>query len=173
MKIIAENKTYVQKKDIAIVNSICSSVPVSFVIELMGDGSTFIVGDFNHDEFVCFENPTNTKFLESIDFPISLDDVRNMSIEELLATRESMIAAVDRLAGEYNALPMEERKDHEDMSIEHTLLTYKIYDLEDFIAIVQGKKKLVLPEGIEPITPNPVSRAKRLFATIKKKFQKN
>lgn len=154
MKIIQDDRVYLQKRDIGFMNSELHSIPVPVYTAIFGQG-TVIVAAYNRDEFVCLTDPKAMEFVRGIDFLVDYDDVCDQSVEELFAAKKRLITQADSLADKYNAIPPEERKNHRDLRLEHTMIAYKIADLDSVIAAKSGSKKFVLPEGVAPMTIPP------------------
>ena len=119
MKIITNDSAYVQKNDIAYLNSSDLPIPASIFMKVFGNGVT-IINDSNRYDFVKFDEES-----------------------------ESIGEERDKIATTFNSMAEEERKNHADMVTKCDLLEFKFYSLRDVLWFKQGHISMELPEGVD------------------------
>lgn len=166
MKIITENKAYVQKNDIAYLNQSDLPIPASIFMKVFGNGIT-IIDNSNRYEFVEFSDPNEIEFFKNLDWIIDYNGVKNLTDKELIALGQAAVEEQNGIATRFNALSIEERRQNHSMVTRCELLEFKVYSLKDIYWFKQGKLKIELPKGIDSPTNSKEEKGiKRLFKSI-------
>ena len=148
MKIIRNDKVYVQKNDLALLNRSDESIP-AIVYYKMFEGGMMIVGDFNRDEFVEYNAAGAIDFFKNATWILDYDEVKDLTEEELDSLGEEIIDQRNSIATMYNGMTQEERAKNQALPTQCKFLEYKLMMLRDFELFKRGKKELTLPIGIE------------------------
>ena len=140
MKIITEGAVYVQKNDIANLNSLDVHMPGSIYMKTYGfSGGTI---NRNRFDFIKFESDKEIEFFKAQDWIIDYDEVKDLSDDEIIKMRKDL----DQQA---NSIPESERKSELDVATEFDLLQFKRHALRDFLSFRYGDLQITLPEGID------------------------
>ncbi len=152
MKILKENKVYVQKNDMAYINSTDLPIPASIYMRVFGRGIT-IIDDSNRYEFIEFTKPEEVEYFKSLDWIVDYNAVKDLTEEELIQLGQEIAAEKNRRANEFNAKPKSVRQQqYNAVMAELELLDYKMYTLRDIIMLNKGELDFPLPAGIEKRT---------------------
>lgn len=146
MKIINSDSVYVQKNDIAYLNSSDLPIPASVYMKVFGKGVT-IINDSNRYDFVKFEEKSEIEYFKGLDWMIDYNKVKDLSEDEIIKLAESIGEERDEIASTFNSMPEEERKQHTDMVTKCDLLEFKFYSLRDILWFKQGHISMNLPEN--------------------------
>ena len=152
MKIFRDNKVYVQRNNIAVLNTVCESIPAKIFITLCSEGS-IIVGNYNRFNFYEFDNPEIVEYFRQQDWIVDYDEVKGLNQQEMYRLGDEVVEEMNNAATEYNAMSQEEREQHPELRERHALLRNKLTELGDVYLFLNGKLKMNLPEGIEGPTP--------------------
>ena len=148
MKVVIDDKVYVQNKDLQNLLSSCDgiAVPASIFDNIFGD--IFIVDESNRYEFVEFSNPEDIEFFKKCDWIIDYHDFDGMSVEEIIKYGNKIIDNINRLSTKFNSLPEEQRKAlYESITSEINRLDYKIDSIRDLALHKKGRLKFYIPRG--------------------------
>ena len=148
MKIITNDKVYVQKGDLAFLTHTDLPIPASIFMKVFGDGIV-IIDNGNRFEFVKFENVDEIEFFRKLDWIIEYNSVKDLSEDEIIELGKSIAEEKNNIAKKYNAMSLEERKKNSYLVDECEMLEFKMFSLRDTLWFMQGQLKFVLPEGIE------------------------
>lgn len=149
MKILKDNKIYVQKNDMAYLNSTDLPIPTSIFLKVFGHGIT-IIDNSNRYEFVEFTDPKEVEFFQGLDWIVDYNEVKNLTEEELLQLGQDVAAEKERRADEFNAKPEKYRREnYESVLASLDLLDFKMYSLRDIIMFKKGELDFPLPAGVE------------------------
>lgn len=149
MKILKDNKLYVQKNDMAYLNSSGLSIPVSIFLKVFGHGIT-IIDNSNRYEFIEFTDPKEIEFFQGQDWIVDYDTVKDLTEEEILQLGQEVAAEKKRRADEFNAKPKKYRQEnYESVIAGLDLLDFKMYSLRDIIMFKKGELDFPLPAGVE------------------------
>ena len=169
MKIITDNAVYVQKNDIAYLNSSDLVMPISVFMKVFGKGVT-INDDSNRYGFVKFEDESEIDFFKGLDWIIDYNEVKNLGEEQIVDLLNNIADAQQKVVTTFNSMPEEERRVHSDMVTQCELLEFKFYSLRDILLLKQGHISMKLPEGID--YPDEYSQEKDILKLIKTVFNK-
>ena len=149
MKILKDNKIYVQKNDMAYLNSSDLPIPGSIFMKVFGQGIT-IIDDSNRYEFIEFTKPEEVEFFRSLDWIVDYDSVKDLTEEEIIELGQSVAAERNNRAKKFNAMSEAKRKQqYASVMAELELLDFKMYTLRDIIMFKNGELEFTLPDGVE------------------------
>ena len=171
MKIIREDRAYVQYCDIALLmNALCClkiSCPSSVIDTCFKD--CFVCMDSNQYCFMEFKDKAAIKFWMDLDYVIDYDTYKDLSKEEIIKVGESKLEERKRLISSFNSMSKEKRKKHYDeVATKCDLLLYQAYEFRHLLEFRDGHIKYPLPEGVDEVV-HP-SKAKKLILSL---FRKN
>ena len=171
MKVFVNNKVYVQNSDLAyfLRGVDGKSAPSSIFNKIFGD--VFIVDSSNRNDFVEFTSPEEVEFFRNCDWIIDYDSFNAMSEEEIIEYATHISDERNRIADEFNSLPIDERKDkYIKTAIQLELLDFQFSSARDFLWYKQGHIKLQLPIEIKTNEDENVqkkeSKLKRVLKNI-------
>lgn len=146
MKIITENKAYVQLNDLAYLmkSSEGKSIPSSIINKVFKD--MFICTDSNRYEFMEFDSPEEIKFFKDLEYSVDYMECINLSDVEIIEKGQEIADEMNKVAKKYNDLSDEDKEKNQRLVVEHELLQFKMYSLRDIIWFRQGKLKMKLPK---------------------------
>jgi hypothetical protein len=149
MKIITNDAVYVQKNDIALLNSDFDlPIPASIFNKVYGNGIV-IIDDQNRYDFVKFEEKSEIEFFKGIDWMIDFNEVKDLNEEEFFSLGQSILDEKNTIARKFNAMSAKEKKKNMHMYTQCELLDFKIYSLRDILWFKQGFIKMTLPDDID------------------------
>lgn len=152
MKVLKDNKIYVQKNDMAYLNSSGLNIPTSIFMKVFGQGIT-IIDNSNRYEFIEFTKPEEVEFFKAIDWIVDYNDVKNLSEEELIEFGQSIGNAKGEKIKQFNAMPEEDRRQqYERVTMDLELMDFKMYTIRDIIMLKRGQLSFPLPSGVELVT---------------------
>ena len=167
MKIFTNNAVYVQKNDIAYLNTTNLEIPVSIYTKLFQNG-LIMINDKNRYEFVKYDRDIEINFFKNIDWIIDYNNIKNLNENELNELGDRLLEEKNNLIDESRKMNEKDMDRLEDLDIKCELLDYKMYMLRDFILLKKGKLKYEFPEGIEYPEIIKENGIKRLFKGLKK-----
>ena len=147
MKIITDDAVYVQKNDFAYLNHSELSIPASIFLKVCESG-VFIVCDENRYDFIKFSEPHEIEFFKDIDWIIDYNDVKDLSLEDIVEVANKINDERRELALKFNPMSPEEKEKNVDMYYRSEYLNYKFLSLRDYVWFRQGHLKFDLPEGV-------------------------
>lgn len=165
MKIITENKVYVQKNDIAYLNRTDMPIPASIFMKVFGQG-VVIIDDRNRYEFVEFTEPEEIKFFKKQDWIIDYNEVKDLSETELIELGQNMTKKSNEIVEKYNSMTQKERRKNREMVVLYELLWYKIHSLKDLLLYKKGKLKMTMPTEVSQTVIERKNNIPRLIRSI-------
>lgn len=173
MKIITENAAYVQKNDLMyLMQADDAIVPASIYLNVFGNG-VVVINDSNRFEFVEFNKPEEIEFFKNIDWMINYDDLKDLSIEDIISLGQSITNKKNEIAKEFNGMTPQEKEENMDKVSQCELLKFKIYSLRDIVWIKQGRLKIKFPKenGKDAVSEEKkgISKLIKFFKNKKKK----
>lgn len=144
MKIFNSNSVYVQKNNIAYLNSSDLPIPASIFMKVFGNGVT-IINDSNRYDFVKLEEESEIEYFKGLDWIIDYNEVKDLSEDEIIKLAENIGEERDKIATTFNSMSEEERKQHGDMVTKCDLLEFKFYSIRDFLWFKQGHISMKFP----------------------------
>lgn len=155
MKVLKDNKIYVQKNDMAYLNSSGLDIPASIFMKVFGQGIT-IIDNSNRYEFIEFTKPEEVEFFKGVDWIVDYNEVKNLSEEELIEFGQSVGNAKGEKIKQFNAMPEEDRRQqYERVTMDLELMDFKMYTIRDIIMLKRGQLSFPLPNGVELVTTTP------------------
>ena len=161
MKIITEEKAYVQRNDLAYLESSSLPIPVSIFNKVFKDKT--VIDDRNRYEFVEFDDPDEVEYFKEIDWMIDYNDVKDLKEQDFKNLALKISTERNKLLHRYRNMYDEDKLKNLDMLERCELLEFKIYSLRDALLFKQGELKFKLPDGVD--TPKSI---KNLFKIFKK-----
>ena len=146
MKIIMDNKAYVQLNDLAYLmkSSVGKAIPASIVNKVFGE--MFICTDSNRYDFMEFNLPEEIKFFKNLSYSVDYMEYKDLSDKEIIEAGQKIAEEMNTLATKFNEFNENEKSKHLDLVDQHELLEFKMYSLRDIIWFRQGKLKMKLPK---------------------------
>lgn len=152
MKILKDNKIYVQKNDMAYLNSSGLDIPASIFMKVFGQGIT-IIDNRNRYEFIEFTKPEEVEFFKGIDWIVDYDEVKGLSEKELIELGQSIGTAKAEKIYNFNIMPETDRKQQYDrVTMDLELMDFKMYTIRDIIMVKRGQLSFPFPQGVDPLT---------------------
>ena len=166
MKILKDNKMYVQKNDMAYLNSSGLNIPASIFMKVFGRGIT-IIDNSNRYEFIEFSKPEDIEFFKGIDWIVDYDEVKGLTEEQLIELGQSVSDEKKQKIDQYNKMPEEKKKEaYERTIMDLELMDYKMHTISDIIMLKRGHLSFRFPKGVEPI-PATTSESLEEFVEVK------
>ena len=154
MKIITENAIYVQKNDIAYLNSTDLEIPATVYTTAFQDNIN-IIDNSNRFEYVKFESENDIEFFKKLDWIIDYNEIKDLAEEELMAIGQNASNERNNLAKKFNKMTIEEQGINKDIVTRCDLLMYKMMSLRDIIWQKRSKVEFKLPEELAPKDDKP------------------
>lgn len=148
MKIVLEDKVYVQNNDLAHLMHAMEgkAIPASIIQKVFGE--VFICCDDNRYEFVEFDQPEEIDFFKSFTYSVNYMDLKDLSEEDLIKVGGSIIEHRNTIAQKYNSMTPEEREKNADLRTECDMLEFKWMSIRDVVWFKQGHLKMKLPRDV-------------------------
>lgn len=166
MKIIREDKVYVQKNDLVHLNMVDTPLP-AIILYKITQGGAFIVGDFNRHEYESFPQQEVIEFFRRATWILDYDEIKDLTNHELDLYGEEIVDERNAIAALYNGLSNEEKQKNQSMVTQCELLEYKAMALREFQTMKRAKK-VKIPEELEQLK-KPQNKVKQFIKSILKK----
>lgn len=148
MKIIRDNKIYVQRSDISMMSVDDNLKDNETVKKILSMG--FSYDEKNKYDFLPFTEEDVIELLSKLDYIIDYDEIKDMSDEDLDGLAKETADERNNVTVRYARLDEEEmRREFKKARNEISLLEYKIISLRDLSWFRSGHLKFALPEGAE------------------------
>ena len=171
MKILKDNKMYVQKNDMAHLNSSGLSIPASIFMQVYGKGIT-IIDDSNRYEFIEFSKPEDIEFFKGIDWIVDYNEVKDLTEEQLIELGQSVGDAKNEKIYKFNIMPVENRRQqYEQVTMDLELMDFKMFTIRDIIMLKRGQLSFPLPKGVELVL-SPATESSEELVEIKENPKK-
>lgn len=173
MKIITNNKAYVQLNDISYLLRSTDLIPASIFEKCFLD--IFICTDQNRYEFMEFDTKEEIEFFKNLDYSVDYLELKDLTEEEIIQYGISLAERRNEIAKKYNAMSDSDKEKNLDMVTQCELLDFKILSVRDVLWFKQGHLKMYLPDGIEyPETiPTPKEKRPGRLSRFLSKFRRN
>lgn len=172
MKIICEDKVYVQKRDIFNLYQSDTPVPVSIYLKVFKD-EYIVFDDKTKYEFIEFDEDEEIEFFRNINWMIDYNDIKDLPLEEIAKMAEEVVNKHNKLAKKYNSMPLNKRVRNNEILRQIDLLDYKIDSYTNFILFREKKIKYDLPEDVSyPKDYKKDFDTKKLLKSLIKKAKK-
>lgn len=164
MKIITEDRAYVQNNDIVNLSKTDERIPESIVSSIFYD-----IDDTNRYEFVCFENPLEIEFFSNLEWLIDYNEIKDLSESQICSLWKKNIEDHKKCSTKYEKMDDETKKRYIDLVFLCKKLQFKAEGLEDVLYIKKGKLNINLPDDIErPIIVDDKKGIRKLIESLKK-----
>lgn len=163
MKIIQDNVVWLQLEDVLRIEVHYSTMPLAQA--LVGKALHqvgLVVAEENRADFVMVKNHKMAEFVRGLKWILDLDEVKDLSLEELMQLRTKMYEEWKQLKS--YAMVEVDPLQQVDLLTESDLASYRFHQLSEFICLRLGDEpRLVLPEGVKlprlrETNPNMVSK---------------
>ena len=145
MKIIKDNTTYIQVKDLKRLRDSNKLLTNSLLYILHILSNNYI--NYNDEEFIKLDE--KDAYFDDINWIVNFDDIVDLSEDELINICNNLIVQRNIIADKYNSLSVKDRIKHIKLLIKSNDLEYEINGYKDILAIKKGEKKLKLPKGVK------------------------
>ena len=136
MKIVTNEKVYIQKKDISYILSANIIIPNSTFIKLTK--INILENGTDKYDFVEFNHKVDIEYFKNLSFIINYNDIKYFSEQEILLLQEDITKKRNTIFNKYNSLSKEEKRKNSNLLSQCDLLLYKINSLNDTILYKQG-----------------------------------
>ena len=171
MKIITEDKAYVQLNDLQYLMRSNKAIPSSIIESVFGE--VFIVTDNNRYEFKEFTKKEEIEFFANLDYSVDYAKLASMSEEEIMAYGMSIAEEKNKFAEKFNAMSEEERKEKYEEAADYAeLLDFKMLSVRDILWFKQGHLKMKLPKGLKFSSEEDSKQEKKGLKGLFSKFKK-
>ncbi len=149
MKIVRDNKLYVQNKDLArlMMASVVYGVglPSEVVNKVFGD--IFVVNEENEKKYIDFEEKESIDFFDKLPYIVDYDKIKEMTEEGIQFLLRCIIEEINEICDEFNSLSDESKnKKYYETITKVQLLEHKFYDVRNILWEKQGHIKNSMPE---------------------------
>ena len=148
MKIITENKAYVQLNDLACLCNSDLPVPVSVMRVMVGDKGLTIT-DKNRYKCMEFSSREDVEFFKNQKWIVDYDDVKNKSEEDISKQLVEIAEEAEEYLKEYKSYSEREKEEHKDLLGQYELLEFKFFSLRDILWNKKENGKIKLPKIIK------------------------
>jgi hypothetical protein len=150
MKIVCNDKVYVQNKDLmkTMIGSIIYKVGIPYDVISKVFTDSFVVNNDNMDEFVCFEGQDNIDFFNKLAFIVDYKRYRRMSKREITAAINETMAVVSRVSSDYNASLNKTKENSYNTLAIIQLMEHKFHDLRTILWEKQGHILIKKPDEL-------------------------
>lgn len=131
MKVLKQERIYVQMQDIGYLNSTDMSIPASIYLKVFS-GPVTVIGDHNRFDYVSFDDPKEIEFFESLTFIIDYNEYKDLTLEQISQKGTEVSNMANLIAKEYNEMSITERRNHTSMLELYNNLTYKMQSIAAF-----------------------------------------
>lgn len=174
MKIVTDEAVYVQKNDIAFLQTTDIVCPYNVHNELFQGEDAVIIADYNRYDFVKFTRPNDMEFFKSLDWIVDYNALKDLSEEELIELGQGVATKINVMAATFNKMSEEKKAENFDMVEQSNLLRYKMYTLRDIVLFKKNILDMQLPPELNlPTTfenssevERPMPKAKRFLKTF-------
>lgn len=167
MKIITNEKVYVQRNDISTLLHFSNTLPNEVVNEVFSD--VFICTLNNRHEFMEFSNPNTIEYFKKLDYILDYDEVKDLSVEDLNKLYLSVDKEISNLLIEFENLSTEEQEKKYAYYVNIiNLKNYKLSSINDYTLYKKGKLKIKMPAA----TKMSISKEEKTKKRIRSIFNK-
>ena len=146
MKIIMDDKVYVQKYDIAYLSTTSYSNQVSAFTKLTGPGC-MTINDKNKHEFMEYNNPDAIEFFKDLSIILDFNELSVLSEEELFEIYDKFATKKNNIAKEFNDMTRELKLENKELVEDSKKLDFLITTIKDLILYKRGELILRLPKN--------------------------
>ena len=148
MKIVLEDKVYVQLNDIMylIHNLDGVAIPAGLLEIVFKNGEPFCCTDDNRYDFIEFRDKQSIEFFKGFDYSVDYLFFKDMSVEEVIDIGKSLSDERNNLAKKFNEMSNEDKEKNISIISECELLDFKLESLRDIVWMKKGYLKIKLPK---------------------------
>lgn len=148
MKIVRDNKVFVQNKDLLKTMQGSITYKVGIPNEVVGKvfNESFHVDMDEMDEFVGFEEEDSIVFFNRLPFIVNYDEIRKLSEEEIIQKIKETMAVISGVCANYNKIKKKNSSfDYDQALTTINLLEHKFHDLRTILWAKQGHCYINMP----------------------------
>jgi hypothetical protein len=150
MKIITKGGVYVQKKDIYFLKQSNLIIPSSIFMKILRKKITLIDDiEKSKNDFVKFTNLEEIEFFSGIDWMIDYYEFKDLLEDEIIELEQVILGEMEEIAGKFNAMTENKKKDNINMFFQFRLLDFKINSLREILDFKKGSIFIRLPSKVE------------------------
>lgn len=150
MKIIENNKIYVQKKDIKFLNTSPFYIPIpSSLLSIIYDEKIREIDDVSKNQFIEFSSPEEINFFQSIDWIINYDEIKDLGEREIFNVALNLAQNKNDILSKFSYMSKKTKIRNANLLIECDLIDFKIYSLKEILAFKKGLIQIELPKGVK------------------------
>lgn len=161
MKISSNNKIYIQVIDLLWLNTLNIDMPSIVRKSLFDVSYKLISNSISNSDFIYFDSNEIIKYFNELDWIIDYNEVKDLSIIELIKYSNDIKNRCNSLIRKYNKMNYYDKLINSSIKDEINYLNIKWFGIRDYILFKIGIIKYKLPEDILP-KKNKHSRIKRL-----------
>lgn len=170
MKIILNNKVYVQRDDLTnlmyFLSTLSIPCPASIFDKLYGP--IFVCDGSTRYEFLEFKGSESVEFFKNLDYVVDYDDLRKKSDNELIEYAKNVEEEVETIINDFNNKPEDiRRNEYERTEAVINSKKLKLYGIRDFMMFRKGDIIFDLPKGI---SEKSVGKKSSIKIFVKKLF---
>lgn len=162
MKISSNNKIYIQVIDLLWLNTLNIDMPDIIKRKLFKVCYNLINGSINNTDFIYFDSNEIIKYFNNLDWIIDYNEVKDLSIIELIKYSNDIKNRCNNLIKKYNKMNYYDKLINTSIKDEINYLNIKWFGIRDYILFKIGIIKYKLPEDILP-KKNKHSRIKKII----------
>lgn len=169
MKIITQEKAYVQLNDLMYLLRSFENKPIPAVVFEKCFSKPMIVVDSNRYDFVEFSEPEAVEFFRNWQYSVDFLALQEFTDDELVNKSMAINEERNAIAVKYNQMTDDEKSKNYHMVNECELLEFQMYSIRDVLWFRQGHLKFKLPAGIAKTQQTKQeSGIKKFFKRFKK-----
>lgn len=158
---------YVQMQDIMYLNYTDISIPISINRKVFKPGVS-VIKDSNRFNFVRFDEETEVKFFEELQFIIDYDEYKNFTDEQFEKEKEKIGIRLNEINNKFNDMTEEEIRLNMYLIEEYENLEYMLLFLDEIYSVKNGERRMPFPDFVEiPKKPQNKSFFSRFFSSRK------
>lgn len=145
MKIITENKAYVQLNDLSYLMKFMEGKPIPNSIIKDVFSEIFICTNETRYQFREFSKPEQIQFFKDLDFSVDYMELKDKTEEEIMKYGDSIAKEANELANKVNELVESGEGAPAELYLKHEQLEFKLLSVRDILWFKQGHIKMNLP----------------------------
>ena len=146
MKIIMNDKIYIQKCDIAYLSTTSYSNQVSALTKLTGPGC-MTINDKNKYEFIEYDSNDAIEFFKDLSIILDFNELNELSEEELFEIYDDFASKKNNIAKEFNSMTRESKLENKCLVEDSKKLDFLITTIKDLILYKRGELIIRLPKN--------------------------
>ena len=146
MKIITENKAYVQLNDLAVLMKFNEGKPMPGSIIKDVFSEIFICTDETRYDFKEFNKPEQIEFFKGLEYSVDYFDYKDKSEEDIMKSGDAIANEMNGIAEKVNALVKSGEGAPQELYDRYEQLEFKLLSIRDILWFKQGHIKMNLPK---------------------------